>query len=132
MMNKTIGFLAILLLTASGPAFAQGTPGYKEGTNCFQGSLANEKCPALADDPDYVKENFAFNISAGVQMNKVESASAIGVNTAHKDGLHTYGGSSEGGAVKKCGTKRDDFTTALVPGTPTPTNGCGAATPAPG
>ncbi len=128
MTNKTMRLFAILLLSI--PGHLALAADYKtEGRNCFQGAVANP-CPALTGDAEYVKENFAFNLSAGVEMKTAENASAIGVNTAHDDGLFTYGGSSEGGAVRKCGTKRTDFTTKLALATPTATDGCGGGTDA--
>jgi len=127
MMNKTLSFSAVLLLLASGHiALAESYT--TEGANCFQEDPDDAgSCPKLNGDPKYVRENFAFNLSRDVSMNTVEAASAIGVNTAHTDGLYTYGASSQGGAVKKCGEKRTDFTAAegLAPGTPTATKGCG-------
>jgi hypothetical protein len=58
---------------------------------------------------NYVSDSFSLTTSDSVGVGYVESATAIGVETAHpkgttdaNDAVQTYGGSSNGGAVAAC------------------------------
>ncbi len=127
--KNTIGLLAALLLAGASHS-ALAAEYSKEGRQCYEGEA--NPCAALSADPEFVKENFAFNLSSGVTMQTAETASAIAVQSAHADGLYKYVGSSEGGAIAKCGDKRADFNTAWKAAEPaSATEPCPAATTTP-
>lgn len=54
----------------------------------------------------FVKESFVFNLSSSVGIASSENSSIIGVGTIHSDGQFAFTGSSEGGSVDTCGTKK--------------------------
>ncbi len=127
MINKTISLAAILLLVATGQS-ALAEKYDEEGQNCFAGDPASGACPVLTGTPKFVKENFSFNLSSGVELQTFENDSAIVVNARHDDGLYRFGGSSEGGSVGKCDTQKRVPPTEWTVYTPTAvtilTGGC--------
>ncbi len=106
-MNNIIRFFAILLLAFSTPAFAQTVTPVQHDAVDPDNPEVQRIADASAATNLYIKEVFDFNLSTGIDINAVQSASAIAVNTAHADGLYRFGGSSEGGAVARCDTKRN-------------------------
>ncbi|WP_432723349.1 hypothetical protein R0381_001152 [Jeongeupia wiesaeckerbachi] len=50
----------------------------------------------------YVAEAFKLNVSANVAMSYDGDTTAVGVKSGNSKGMHTFGGSSNGGAVKAC------------------------------
>jgi len=50
----------------------------------------------------YVLEGFNLNISANVALSYDGNTTAVGVKSGSLKGMHTFGGSSNGGSVKQC------------------------------
>ncbi|MFC4160922.1 hypothetical protein [Chitinimonas lacunae] len=50
----------------------------------------------------YVLEAFKLNLSANVALSYDGDTTAVGVKTGSAKGMHTFGGSSNGGSVKQC------------------------------
>lgn len=70
----------------------------------------------------YVLEAFTLNISANVGMQYLDTdPQAVAVTTANVKGMHTFGGTSNGGSVRQC---ESTSVAAPLPGTPSLTTGC--------
>lgn len=50
----------------------------------------------------YVLEAFKLNLSANVSLAYDGNATAVAVKSASQKGMHTFGGTSNGGSVKQC------------------------------
>ncbi|PHV10380.1 hypothetical protein [Chitinimonas sp. BJB300] len=70
----------------------------------------------------YVLEAFKLNCSANVVLAYDGDATAVGVKSASKKGMHTFGGSSNGGSVKQC--EPTSVNTANITLTASITTGC--------
>ncbi|QDQ26273.1 hypothetical protein FNU76_07810 [Chitinimonas arctica] len=57
---------------------------------------------ATASAGGYVLEEFRLNLSANVKLAYDGDGQAVAVKTGNKKGMHTFGGSSNGGSVKQC------------------------------
>ncbi len=76
----------------------------------------------VGNTASFVKDTFTPKCSAGVNVNYTQSSSAISVNAAHPSGMHTFGGTSEGGGVIQCESSSVTNPTPLTPAAAT--NGC--------
>lgn len=52
----------------------------------------------------YVVESFSLNVSAHTALDYIGGPTVVGVKAGNSKGMHTFGGSSAGGAVKACET----------------------------
>ncbi|MGQ5524753.1 hypothetical protein ACUHMQ_16035 [Chitinimonas sp. PSY-7] len=69
----------------------------------------------------YVLEPFTLNISANVAMSYDSDATRVAVTTANEKGMHTFGGTSNGGSVRQC---ESSSLSAPKPSTPKLDTGC--------
>lgn len=77
---------------------------------------------AVVNTGTYVLESFTLNVSANVGMNWDDTdPQAVAVTSANTKGMHTFGGTSNGGSVKQC---ESTSVTSPTPGTPDLTKGC--------
>jgi hypothetical protein len=73
----------------------------------------------------YVLEAFTLNISANVGMQyDAENPTMVAVTTANQKGMHTFGGTSNGGSVKQC-----EATSVATPTAPLPNISLGCPAP---
>ncbi|GLS04045.1 hypothetical protein GCM10007860_11910 [Chitiniphilus shinanonensis] len=81
-----------------------------------------QTCDVSSGDANgYVSEAFKLNISANVALKYDGSPTVVAVTSANTKGMHTFGGSSQGGAVAAC---EPTSVGNPVPGTPNLTLGC--------
>jgi hypothetical protein len=86
---------AALMLSANTMAAASA--------NCGAGTL----CEVTVTTPvptEYIQEGFALQLSPGVALNWVQSATAVGVGAFHPKGNSGFAGISNGGQIIDCGT----------------------------
>lgn len=111
----TSGVLAVGLTTALQANAA--------GTSITSKASAQTVDVASGAAGGYVVEAFKLNISAHTALTYDGNTTAVGVKTGNSKGMHTFGGSSNGGAVKAC-QKESIADPAASLGDPTITAGC--------
>lgn len=94
---KKIALIAALLLPFAGSAVA-GTLGPTNGAPT-QGTIDNTACAMVSST-----SSFVMTASANVGVNYVCDSSAAAVQAGSTKGKYVYGGGTNGGSVKQCGT----------------------------
>jgi len=85
-------------------------------------SAQNKAQTAAISTGVYVLEPFTLNISANVAMQYEDTdPKVVAVTTANQKGMHTFGGTSNGGSIKQC---EASSVAAPVPPKPDLTKGC--------
>ena len=105
------GVLAIGLVTSQAQA----------ATGCTTGTASS----VTGNSASFIKDTFTPKCSTGVTVTFTQSGSAISVKSGSTKGMHTFGGTSEGGGVSQCESSSlaaPATTAATAPATET--NGC--------
>lgn len=110
-----------VVLTGAALAVTLGTPlvSYAAtGTGCNAGNASQITGAAT----NFVKDNFTPKCSVGVTVVYNDLGAAFTVKAANTSGMHTFGGTSDGGAVIQCESSSvASPTSGLSAGS---TNGC--------
>ena len=73
----------------------------------------------------FIKDTFTPKCSVGVTVSFLQDGSAIAVKSGSSKGMHTFGGSSEGGGVRQCQSSSIATPESSAATAPTTTNdGC--------
>lgn len=96
MSNKTkiLAVGGVLAMAFAGGSQAAGTQA------C--GGVAGNGTPVVGATANFIKDGFTPKCSANVTVNFLDSASSVGVKGGSAKGMHSFGGSSEGGGILQC------------------------------
>jgi hypothetical protein len=94
----------IILATAAAAAFGLSAAASAADQACGAGTLC---VVAAGTATDYITERFNLQLSPGVALTYVQSATAVGVGTFHPKGNSGFAGTSAGGQIIACGVAAD-------------------------
>ena len=97
--KKVIVAGGVFAITLAAPMMAEAA-----ATDIASAATAQTQAVASGAAGGYVVEDFNLNLSAHTSLSYDGNATAVGVKAANSKGMHTFGGSSAGGAVKACET----------------------------
>lgn len=56
----------------------------------------------VGNSSSFIKDTFTPKCSGGVSVAFIDNASSLGVKAGSSKGMHTFGGSTEGGGITQC------------------------------
>jgi len=80
------------------------TQAHAAGTSIAATATAQPQAIAAGAANSYVVTAFTLNISANTSLAYDGNTTQVAINTANSKGMHTFGGSSQGGSVSACQT----------------------------
>jgi hypothetical protein len=90
----------IIITSAAIVVLGMGVSFGANATVCLKSTL----CVVADSTTDYIVDGFSLQLSTGVALTYVQSATAVGVGTFHPKGNSGFAGISSGGQIIECGT----------------------------